>query len=436
MKRPCHCDSACPCHNAIALTWQNERDFATSRDLSDAATYSVDPRVWTDQPRGTRLLWRIVMVGQGYLGGPIKDGTVLQTGPIVGSTMAGDLTPHALSLGPYRRFSSPSWYWYGNSAFPELEPNSFRLEVGCLACDCFCVNDSRIAWPGESTAPLNYHERTATYWNGDADESAAAACDSSVGFLYSGHIDYGFLLGYHKVPRAPEDFSDAIVAAGAKPRDLGPIVGLGPADVPLDGLDVIFYERTGQQTTHPFGLRNRRNRLATEAEVDALKNWLDGGNRTLVLSSGIPTGVSPQTVETYAIAYSYAEAAFGVPMYARKTRSHAGPPLSAAIPDPHILTDGATPFTVYGQAEYDIRNDGLTTGTPLWSCEMDFAGGAETVAQVALHDVGNGSRIIVGAGPWQIRGLSNVKLINRAGFLHTQSGDAFIANAIAFHGLY
>jgi hypothetical protein len=49
---------------------------------------------------------------------------------------------------------------YGNSAFPDTEPNTFRLELGCVAFNCFCVNDTRIAWPGADPLPLNYNERT------------------------------------------------------------------------------------------------------------------------------------------------------------------------------------------------------------------------------------------------------------------------------------
>ena len=440
MKRPCGCNT-CPCYADNVLTWTNDRDFAPARDLSDLATYpDVDPRVWTDQPRNTQRLWRIVMVGSGYLGGrPINDGTVLRLGPMADSTMYGWESPALLSL--QASAVKANWSWEGETPWPGVD-NTFRLEVGCVSCNCFCVNEARIHWPDEEPRELNYHERTAIHWNGDSIETITQSCPASVGFIYQGMIK---LDGGPYMPWTPEKVSDAILKTGRKPFDLGTLyVGVPPsfylrvdaAEVDLSALDIIFYEhRWFGNDTHPFSTESGRYLFSGVEEINALKQWLYEGNRTLVLSSGLATGLIDH-IDDYEPTYSDAEAAFGVEMYSRFTREHDGAALSQAEPQPHVLTAGCNAYTVRGPGDVDNRSDGLTSGTPLWSARMNFTSGPEWVPMVVVHDVGNGSRLIVGGAGNLTEGMSLQHIVAAAGFMHVQNTDRFIQNVINEHGNY
>jgi hypothetical protein len=80
---------------------------------------------------------------------------------------------------------------------------------------------------------------------------------------------------------------------------------------------------------------------------------------------------------------------------------------------------------------YDNRSDGFTSGTAFWTVDMPFVSGVETVPVVVMHDVGNGSRIIV--GPIYMH-RSDFK--EWGGFLAGMIPDAFISNVINQHGSY
>lgn len=427
----CDCteSTGCDCEPVDeVITWEDDKDFASIRDLS-----GLVPAGTFDE--GTGHLWRIVAGAGGTdfdnYSTHFDEGEVMMVGPMVGSTMYGPFAPNALGgilLGS--RFNPPVgdpsadwWYWYGEfSTSPPRAANAFNLQVGCV-CNCACgpAGEPEVKWPGEDPRAARLSEKTAIFWTGDRDDPQA---DEGICTATSGLAFYGRISGNSgSCPRTPLEMRYTIEnVAGQHAADLGAIESKLLEHNTLDNLDVVFVDTCGGGIAGQ--VNSSRNPSLSNDDIDALKTWLDLGNKTLVLSvlryHQFDLSTTGPTLDL-----AYAESTLGVEILPTRDR-----PLSSTTP---VGANAVSHVLATGLASFSVRDwglcDGFTTGTTLYEATMDFADGAETVPVVVLHDVGSGSRIIVGTQSYKTySGFSS-------GFLGMLP-DAFMSRVITERGNY
>jgi hypothetical protein len=449
----------CPCHTQEIFTWQDDHDFTAQRHLTGGNFPALDTRVLTDQPVGTELLWRIKCLGNQnnsptfkalYSNGSVVGdiGIVISMGPVRGGQMMGSAGCQSMYPAPtspttngafftWDAFSpTTEWYFSGEDTSGNNPGNDYALEIGCVKCNCHCLGEPTVRWPGGFSAVVSDRERDAVYWLGDSYDTDATGCAPNVGYVVEGTSaihDWRDRL-YSKTKTFSTLSSGAVNAVDG-------IRGITPDGSDMTPLDIIFHEYappggSGDEAEWQYSIlsNNPEHNQAWQDICAAYKSWLDQGNKTLVLSLyGWITGASPYCNYTKHGPILDAETAFGINIWpACQDWNQTTPSTTATTVGSHVLLTGVS------SCSHKSVHGGLPTSgstTTLFECSMPFTSGAATVPVVVMHDMGGGSRLILSLANWTDAKFYQASPNANQGFLSAVN-DVFITNVINQHGNY
>jgi len=467
MKNPCGCNT-CPCHSQVAvLSWEDDQDFTAIRTLNATNYPLLDQRLIDEQPRGTKLVWRIRTLGNpdGFQGKAeynsgaktAEIGQVLSIGPIRGGQLVGagstqEMYPAETFPGfGAAGFGVGSWLFSGADNGPGgITGNQYVLDIGCVACDCFCANEARVHWGDDDpNREPTRNERQAIYFLGDADDpDDSTGCAPTYGVMIEGTDGGSYMQRFEQVNARFLELASTQLT-------------VFPNHLHLDELDIVLHDHTtpggSAQNGHwQYNIGNEpigTGPLYQNCEdvFNVLKDWLDLGNKTLVMNfrGWVTYNEAPPTCD-----YNehgpilQAESILGLDLFPlcladQDTLSAGGQPRTSSTArvaagaashllmanvtsQPHKAVHGGLPVPsgalVLMEADMPVHDVDPLVDAVRW----------EPVA--VLHDLGNGSRIVATVGSWTTGGPWSPSGTQH-GFL-TEINDAFVTNVISQHGNY